>query len=58
MSASHPDAVFAVLSDFDAVADVFGSILESQTTQDGDKLHLTQARAALPPRVLSGQSSV
>ncbi len=48
VSASHPDAVFAVLSDFDTVADVFGSILESQTARDGDNIHLTQARAPVP----------
>ena len=45
VSACHPDAVFAVLSDFDSVADVFGSILESRTERDGDNLHLTQARS-------------
>ena len=43
VSASHPDAVFALLSDFDNVADVFGSILESRTSQDSGNLHLTQA---------------
>ena len=49
VSDSHPDAVFALLSDFDSVADVFGSILESRTTRDGGDLHLTQARKlALP----------
>ena len=49
VSASHPDAVFALLSDFDSVADVFGSILDSRTTRDGGNLHLTQARGSGAP---------